>query len=331
MSRQADDAAIGGYLAQERWPAGTALPWHTEAFGFESARAAIAAVLSAQGATRAWIPHFVCGAVVDALAHAGVEVRRYALADDYAPAAIDVADEDWIVCVDYFGLSGDGCRATIDRHGGHRVLVDASQALFRAPDPRATTVYSPRKFAGLPDGGLVAGVHAVPPSSAADEDASMDRGRHLRARALGDVAGGFALFQAAEQTLERIRPGAMSATTRRLIAAVDFQALAQRRIGNYRLLSDALAAHGFMTPPLADGDVPRGCPVGVAAAAASRRGLADRAIYCAGYWPDATPPADDTVGVRLLRRTLYLPCDHRYGRPEMLAIAAAVAATSGAP
>ena len=70
---------IGGYFDLAPSGAREPLPWLDAALRFQSGRAAIAAVFGANGARAVWVPWFVCGAVRDALAFAGVPVRGYAL------------------------------------------------------------------------------------------------------------------------------------------------------------------------------------------------------------------------------------------------------------
>ena len=187
------NAAIGGYFGLELAEGGEALPWWPDAIRFQSARAAIAAVFQANGAKAAWVPHFVCGAVRDALAHAGTPVRGYALdARRGVPEEVVLADGDWLLCVDYFGLDGAACDAAIARYGAQRIVVDASQALLHAPRPGVATVYSPRKFCGVPDGGLLVHAPYVASPGAANEMASVERAEAMLMRCAGLVEAGYA-------------------------------------------------------------------------------------------------------------------------------------------
>jgi len=71
--------AIGGYFDLAPSVARDVLPWLRDGLRLQSGRAAIATVFRASGAMAVWVPWFVCGAVRDALAFAGVPVRGYAL------------------------------------------------------------------------------------------------------------------------------------------------------------------------------------------------------------------------------------------------------------
>lgn len=316
------DDAVGGYFALESGEGDGLGNMCGAVVGYQSARSAIAALLQATGATTVWVPHFVCGAVMDALDFAGVKTRRYSLnATHGVPDDLPLAEQDWLVCVDYFGLTAKACDAAIERHGGHRVLVDASQALFHRPRHAASTVYSPRKFVGIPDGGFLTTSHPLPSPASADESASARRSQHLVARAGGDVDMGYALFQQAEASLADCAPRAMSVLTTRMLATIDFSEVRRRRIANFIRLADELRLRGFTIPDLPEGAVPLCCPVSGVDAPTLRRALASRKVFTPAYWPDAIVPNDDPAGLALRDNTLYLPCDQRYGDADMQRVA----------
>jgi hypothetical protein len=319
--------SIGGYPALEkRTGRGRGLAWRAGATAFQSARAAMAATLRQRGPGTVWLPHHVCGAVDDAVAAAGVPVRRYVLADDLGPPeSLELAAGDCLVCVDYFGFSGAGVERTLARYGSSQVLVDASLALFRDPDQAGATVYSARKFVGVPDGGWLVAPGPAPPVLAADEAASRKRCRHLLLRRAGKAEAGYPYFLESEESLGDCSPRAMSALTTRLLDRIDFDAVAERRVRNHAALARALATFGLRTLPLPASAVPLYCLLVEVDALRLREALLARRIYTPRYWPDAVPPAEDTVATALRDRTLYLPCDQRYDEDDMLRLASAVA------
>ncbi|MFY2763365.1 hypothetical protein [Arenimonas sp. MALMAid1274] len=319
--RHPDDKGVGGYFSLERATARPArpTPWPADALRVQSARAAITAVMRASGSRHVWVPHFICGAVRDALSAAGVVARPYPLSDlRGVPEDLPVDDADWVLCVDYFGQSARACDQAIARFGPRRVLVDASQALFHRARPGASTVYSPRKFSGVPDGGILVTPLRVAPPALADEPASLHRTRHLHSRAAGNVAQGYLQYQEAERSLKDCRPQAMSRTTRGILDKIDWHEVADRRTGNHRILADALAQAGIEVHALPAGSVPLCCAVPCKRAVDLREKLASEGVFTAMYWPDADVPGGDRVGQALRDSTLYLPCDQRYDAADML-------------
>lgn len=326
---ESGQAPIGGYFSLETGT-GPGLPLLESAVGYQSARSALAAVLRAAKPKAVWVPHYICSAVTDAVAAAGVRLRRYELAENLGvPEGLDPGASDWLLCVDYFGTCGAAVADSIRKFGPERILVDASQALFHEGQRAGVVVYSPRKFVGVPDGGLLVSSLKLPPPRKADEADSLARSRHLRTRLSGLVEAGYAEFLVAEESLRSCEPVAMSELTRRMLGSIDFARIAGLRASNYRRMAGEFARHGLAVRPLPRGAVPLCCPVHDVDAARLRQDLAARRIFTPTYWPDATLPDTDRVAVSLRDRTLFLPCDQRYGETEVMRVVRAVLESTG--
>lgn len=318
------DDAIGGYLSLDMAP-GSGLPWLDCAHGFQSARSAITAILLSLRPRSAWVPYFACGAVADAVTAAGTTLKRYPIDRGHGvPDDLELAPDEVLVCIDYFGLGQRTTDAAISRYGADRVIVDASQSLYYRAAPDVTAVYSPRKFVGLPDGGLARTALSLSDIAAADEAGSAARCAHLLSRTAGRVEEGYAQFLQAEESLEDCAPRAMSRLTRRLLDGIDFTQVARRRRENYTALMQLLRERGHAVADLPDDAVPLCCPLTGVDAAAMRPGLAARRIYTPAYWPDADIPASDPVGIELRNHTVYLPCDQRYCDEQIHRVAESV-------
>ena len=331
--------AIGGYFGAEPGAAfeanagPIALPARfASAVAVQSGRVALSLALPSTPATL-WLPAYFCPPVARALAATGWRLMPYSLAADWGPnEAVQPGLHDRVLLVDYFGLSGEVVRRGVARFGAGRVVVDASLALFAEALPGVPTAYSPRKFTGLPDGGLLVGLADHVDLAAPDEAASAWRSRHLRLRAAGDVQGGRAPYAEAEASLDDdLAPRRMSALTLRLLAAFDFDATAQRRRANYRRLAEGLRARGFEVLALDADAVPLCCPVPGLDPAVARPRLAAEGVFCAAYWPGLALPAADVHGRRLAEATTFLPCDQRYDAGDIDFILARIDALKDRP
>jgi hypothetical protein len=315
---------IGGYFAWSTAPAGSVHP-EAPSVAFRSARSALAACLRQMRVRRLWVPHHVCGAVMTAVEAAGVVARRYRLDGTWGvPSEVALDDDEWLLCVDYLGLSGHAVDTALRRFPQSRVIVDASQAFYRQRVGAETLLFSPRKFFPVPDGGWTdpAAIVTVPTES--DDEASTVRAGYLHARAAGRLEAGYAAYHAAEASLAAAAPVALSGLTRALLAEQDLTAAREARRGNYATLRQHLEGLGFQVPALPEAAVPLFVPASVPDAAPIRATLAAVGIFSPTFWPDALPPADDTIGRALRNDTLYLPCDQRYGYADMKRVADAL-------
>ena len=59
----------------------------------------------------------------------------------------------WLLYVNYFGICQHQERQVLERFGASRVVLDRSQAFFADPIDCLATIYSPRKFFGVPTEG----------------------------------------------------------------------------------------------------------------------------------------------------------------------------------
>jgi hypothetical protein len=322
--------AIGGYFALERG-AGKALDWLDDATGYQSARSAIAAALVAFQPTTVWVPNFICGAINDTLRSIHANVRHYALTESLdVPETVALTPTDLLICVDYFGINGAAVHRAIERFGVERVLVDASQSLFFTHLRGCTTVYSPRKFLGVPDGGLVRTSLRLAPRRTSIEAASVARSQHLLYRLADLTDVGYAKFLEAEASLHGCEPVALSLITKAMLMSINAETVAVTRVRNYQHLADLLRQSGFDVPSLPLHAVPLCCPVQCDEASRIRNELAAQSIFTPTYWADAIIPENDQVALRMRDRTVYLPCDQRYGEPELLRVASAMIQSGGA-
>ncbi|WP_295545331.1 hypothetical protein [uncultured Pseudacidovorax sp.] len=318
--------AIGGYFELELGP-GRGVP-HARALQYRCARAAFLDLLVRGRPTNVWLPWYLCDSMVRAAKRAGVGIRRYRL--DERLHVLDAAPEagDWLLCVNYFGLCERAVSDAVARFGAHRVVVDNSQALFSPAGPALATIYSPRKFVGIPDGGqMVTTLFAEEP--AVRDTGSVEHCRHLLERLAGDVERGHADFTRAEERLDDDGPPlAMSTLTRRLMAAIDFDGVRQARTRHFTLLQKALGpSNGFDWTP-ADDSAPLCYPYGPVAPG-MREALREQRIYTPCYWPEvAADAAVPAFEASLARDTLFLPCDQRLTADQLSRLIDAVQAAS---
>jgi len=143
----AEDRAIGGYVELDLRASSAELYPH--ALAFQSARAALLALLLHGRPRRIWMPWYLCTTMTDQAQAAGVEAVWYGLAQDLTPdPGVDLRPGDWLLYVNYFGT----CEANVDRvltrFPPMQVVIDNSHALYSAPRTCLASIYSPRKFVG---------------------------------------------------------------------------------------------------------------------------------------------------------------------------------------
>jgi dTDP-4-amino-4,6-dideoxygalactose transaminase len=235
-----------------------------------------------------------------------------------------------VVVIDYFGFPFEMGWEEEARGRGAVVVRDACQALLSTAESVRSDyhVYSPRKFLGIPDGGILTGTTVVPEERRQLEEAPAEWWLGgLVATVLrrsfdrhGGVRDWFELFQRYEATAP-VGTYRMSEVSRRIIEATDHAALAERRVRNYRVLADLLGDIALF-PNLPAGVVPLGFPVRVPSRDKLRKALFDREIYPAVHWPvPSAVPGRFAEPRRLAAEVMTLPCDQRYSPGTMERVA----------
>lgn len=238
---------------------------------------------------------------------------------------LDIGPQDLVVLIDYFGVCGSTVDEAAALFGAHRVIIDASQALFRRKRDELAVFYSPRKFVGIPDGGLLDTDSSIPLPERVDTG-STGRARHLLMRAGGFIEEGYPEFRTAEASLEGLPPMAMSQLTSRLLDSIDFTRIRQRRRANYAALAERISGLAEFIFPLTETVVPLCLPLVGVDARPLRDRLAQREIFTPRYWPGIEGIRHLNSWERVLcDHTLYLPCDQRYRPDDMERLADVVA------
>jgi hypothetical protein len=306
--------AIGGYFELEVSQENRSFLPH--ALGYQSARAAFLALLQSVPAPRIWLPHFICDGMLAATRKLPIETCFYSLdtrlgiASDLYPAA-----DDLILYVNYFGICSQQVADALHRFDPKRIILDNSQAFFSPPSSCLASIYSPRKFFGVPDGGLLCTSHPIKAPDEVDQT-SILRMEHLLMR-LGDCPEkGYKSYQNAEASLYDMYPKGMSQLTQRLLKSIDYPAAKLARERNFNTLHSQLGSLNSISIPT-DELAPLCYPF-LTSKTGIREKLRSRRIYTPSYWTDVLSRVEpNTTEAMLVQKLIPLPCDQRYTNSDM--------------
>lgn len=260
------------------------------------------------------VPRFICDTVLQAPEHLGIPVSRYGITEQLCPELSEIADNELVLLVNYFGLCDDAVAKAAAQLPG-RCVVDATTALYSPPLPGVPTFYSPRKFCGVADGGIAC---APFPLQHLPDTVATDTARSLCLLERLDKGASAALpaSEQAEQALDA-PPRRMSRLSRRLLRSIDFAAAATRRLENYATLHHALRHINRLQLPDTPLHAPMCYPL-VCGIPGLRDTLIDAGIALPLYWPEVieASPAHAPENT-IARRLLPLPLDQRYTKTNM--------------
>lgn len=330
MHKPQSPDAIGGYFELELPQGGGEL--YPTALKYQSARAAFASLLQNVRPRRIWMPWYNCDTMLEAPEAAGTPVGRYGLDSDLYPKGLDAfASGDCLLYVNYFGVCGRQVDRVLRNFPRQRVIIDHSQAFYVPPPDCLGTLYSPRKFFGVPDGGYLVTRLAIRPPKERDTQ-SFERLEPLAVRLSEGPEAGYAGIQKARLSLKRQPPKIMSALTEAMLQHIDYSAALKQRNKNFMKLRAALKAKNNFPIPANTPDGPMCYPF-FGEIPNLHEWLIQHRVFVGHYWPGVRGPLDrdDDLERRLAQECVPLPCDQRYGSTEMGRIIGLIQACPAAP
>lgn len=271
------------------------------------------------GVNRVLLPYYQCETVCDFLQRKGMEVLYYNIGEDMLPVLAENPKDTAVVLVNYFGLIKPTLLCQfVQTH--RNVIIDNTQGLYQPNIPGAYSVYSPRKFVGVPDGCYVVGEAAERFLEEYGQDSSAPTANFLLARIESGGNANYGLYQANEARLTSSDILRMSGLSHALLDNVDYEAVAEKRQRNYDYASAVFAPVNCLPASLLQREpeqVPMVYPL-LVRQENLRHVLKANQIFVGQWWKylledgGASPFEKD-----LSRYLLPIQIDQRYGKSEI--------------
>ena len=310
--------AIGGYFELEFPLQRKRL--YPNVRGFQSARAAFYALLVEGRPNRVWMPKYICDSMLAPLTANETQIVFYDLDSGLGVSNdVQIEDDDWLLYVNYFGVCTTQEYELLKRFSSSQLIFDHSQAFFSPPGDCLATIYSPRKFFGVPDGGLLlTSLDVMMPEEI--DAGSLARCTHLLKRLDSAPEAGYEDFKNAEETFCDMQPRRLSLLTDRLLTSIDYEACKKQRNVNFNFLHDQLNHLNDSNFDMSRIDGPMSYPLLIDDATIREYLLANR-VFVPTYWPEVSGRVKSGSFERyLLDKCLPLPCDQRYRQEDMMRI-----------
>lgn len=312
-----NDQAIGGYQALELPSIGENVA--SGMIRTNSARSAIKLVLSCLDVRKVWLPAYTCDAVVEAARDVGLAIEFYQLDSSFeVESSLQLKGDELILIVDYFGLCTEAVKCSRSRFAHSQTIVDCSQSFFSEPTEALATIYSPRKFFGLPDGGLLYSNDPRIKQPEQRDESSESRMAHLISRITNSPEAAYQKYLEAEQAISKLPVQGMSHLTERLLQSVDYQRARTTRTSNAQYLHEHLGQYNQLNLNIDETIAPLCYPFLPSVKAASKADLIKGRIFVPTYWPEVLDRVEEgSFEWNLVTNGLFLPCDQRYNEDDM--------------
>lgn len=306
---------IGGYFGLEHFDAEDYYPQLKK---LNTARNALWYLIKARNIQKLYIPYYLCDAVSDLCDRVGCAYEYYAVDAHFLPMLDAVPEDAYVYIVNYFGQLDDGQVYGYQKRYG-QIILDNVQAFFREPLPGIDTIYSCRKFFGVPDGAYLATDAQLRESLPVD--ISRDRMTHVLGRYEQSASAYYEAFKSNDESFYGMELRRMSALTENLLRAIHYDVVKERRNSNYRTLEKLLGRQNTLQLKMPEG--PYCYPFYCENGGNVRGALAKHKIYVPTLWPNVLD-MDDPVACDYAANILPLPCDQRYTEADMQVLAEAL-------
>ena len=233
--------AIGGYFSLEISKVQNEYI-HTQGVHLNSGRSALEYILkSIPVVQKLYIPYYTCDVVLEPISKLGIPYGYYRI-DELLELAdeIQLDKDEYLLVTNYFGIK-DAYIKKLAKQYGKQLIVDNAQALYAEPLEGIKTVFSPRKFVGIPDGGIAYIDNGLDITDM-EQDVSYNRCSHLLKRLDLGAEAGYNDFRANSRQLVNQPIRRVSNLTWHLLQGIDFEEVKKRRWKNFIQLHQALSS-----------------------------------------------------------------------------------------
>ncbi|MBQ9414740.1 MAG: hypothetical protein IJU16_06420 [Clostridia bacterium] len=296
--------------------------WHHEPHTarLNTGRAAIWHAFRLTGCEAIWLPAYQCDTVRDFLQKKHVPIKYYEINDRFDPQLDAVEEAEAVLLVNYYGVMSESRMAALAGQYRHPI-IDDSQGFFAPPIDGAYTVYSARKFVGVPDGAYVVGDNADRFTDEYEQDYSSDTAAFLLSRIEYGCEGKvYELRSINEHRIDEADIRRMSKLTRTLLDAENNEFNRRKRRENFEAARELFDPFNKMDPAMYYDET---CTPMVYPLVVEDDGLLPflqkNKLFQGHWWSylcDELP--EDRFEYWLSRYVIPITIDQRYGREELL-------------
>ena len=188
------------------------------------------------------------------------------------------------------------------------------QAFFQKPVKGIDTIYSCRKFFGVPDGAYLYSNKNI--SKTLEQDFSYNRMNFLLGRFEKSANEFYSEYSANNKFFMNEPIKQMSKITKNIMKGIDYDYVINKRNQNFSYLSERLSSINKLNIKFSVG--PFAYPLYLENGSEIRKKLQEKNVYIPTLWPNVFDLCkENMLEYQYAKNILPIPCDQRYGMEEM--------------
>lgn len=305
---------IGGYLELEK---NTGNEYYPKLIALNTGRNALLYILKARNIKKIYLPYFLCDSVSLMCDCYGYNYEYYHVDKDFLPVFDKkLSQNEYLYLVNYYGILNNDLIENY-RKIYKNIIVDNVQSFFQSPIEGIDTIYSCRKFFGVPDGAYLSTDTYL--DAELETDRSGSRMVHILGRFEDSATEYYSSFKDNDISFRQLPLMKMSKLTHNLLRCIDYNAVCKKRSENYCFLSNELREINKFDIIFKNGTYmyPFYCTDGKKI----RKQLSEKKIYIPTLWPNVLEFENCLPEKEFVVNILPLPIDQRYSTEDMKYIA----------
>lgn len=302
---------IGGYFELENFISNE---YYENLIALNTCRNALIYILKVKKIKKLYIPSYLCDSISNILKRENIEFDFFNIDEIFLPIFDkNLENDEYILIVNYYGQLNDIALKNLSKRYKN-IIVDNTQAFFQRPLKGIDTIYSCRKFFGVPDGAYVSTNVKLKENIIIDN--SKDRFKHLLGRYEGAASEYYKDFKI-NDTLFITEPiKYMSKLTSNILGAVDYKKTSEIRNRNFKYLHNFLKKYNKLKLEIPEGAF--SYPLYLENADEIRKELLKYKIYIPTLWSNVlNENMEDSIEYKYAKNILPIPCDQRYDIEDM--------------
>lgn len=289
---------------------------HENALRLNCARNCLAYLVEQRNIKNILLPKFLCDSVNNVCINSNINVSYYSVGIDFCPIDIQNEEYEWLYLVNYYGQITNEKIIEIAKKYPN-LIVDNVQAYFQPPVQGIDTIYTCRKFFGVPDGAfLYTDIRNPEVERTIEQDVSLDRMRYLLGRFEKSGQEFYSDYVETEKTFVNSSVKRMSKLTENLLHGIDYENVKRIRQENFEELHRCLEKINELKISIPIG--PYMYPLLLKNGMVIRKALQEEKIYIPTLWPNVLEEClTDSLEYRFAADILPIPVDQRYDKEDM--------------
>jgi hypothetical protein len=283
-----------------------------------SARSGIFHALRLYGCSVIYLPYYLCPSVGVFLSRKGIGIQKYFINHQFEPQIDHIESEAAILIVNYFGILSNGFLSKILKKYD-KVIIDNCPSFYSEPIEGGYSVYSTRKFFGVPDGCYVIGKDAGKFTEEYQQDHSSETSAFLLKRHEVGCNASYAERMKNEERIDASDILIMSVLTRTLLKGIDYEGIKKKRQENFKLACELYREINLIDPEIHidENSTPMVYPLVIEDAKLVDR-LREKQIYTGRWWKHVLNEVpENSFEAWMSKYMVPVPIDQRYGNREL--------------